>query len=412
MCVIGHRWEFDEFLNIVRKGKMWGMIPRKVVVPIMKDGKQVGEAENIEMVPAEVDVDRPVHYGFNTEFPRWDRVLPEPGRTTIDTGQDTDMTWIIRDLGYLTIEDLAKEVEYDVNEKANKPRYDFSRLLHASGHAAEKRYQAIMDGKSGSVDGFGAIITPQRTWDYQAGRRDRTEEDNALEDRDKIWLVQHREMGEILTVAQGQYIIHRMPDPWHVPGLKARIENYTTPATGRLRGPGAIEPIRGHLGEMEDMHGLGMQNIFRIVNRMTYVRQDAIVNEDDFDSRAGGLVRIKSDVTDVRSAVSEAQQNSPISEMMAVENDLRSIIEKVTGNMDGGSRGGMADANKTAKGLGIVVNNLTPVFSRFQRQARINECRRMQSMAEMFEQHAFNKQPYQHRGARIPVRVQPRSKLG
>src|SRR3990167_8774577 len=32
MCIIGHRWEFDNWVNIQRKGKMWGMVPRKIAV--------------------------------------------------------------------------------------------------------------------------------------------------------------------------------------------------------------------------------------------------------------------------------------------------------------------------------------------------------------------------------------------
>ena len=404
MCVVGHRWEFDEWLRIVRKGKAWGQVPQKVEVPIARrsDGTPDGDktAMAVTMVMAEVPVDRLVHCGFNTEWPRWDQVHPEPDRTTIDTGQKTDMTWIIRDLGYLTIESLAKEVEYDPNAKANVPRYDFSKLLHKAGSSAEKRYKDIMDGKDGSADNFGTMITPQRSWDYQAGRRSsggdsRTEQANALEDRDKIWVVQHREMGEILTIAQGAFIIHRQPDPWHVPGLKARIENYTTPATGKLHGPGAIEPVETELGEMEDMHSMSMDNIFRIVHRMTYVRQDAIVSEDDFDARAGGLVRIKSDVTDVRAAVQEAQQSSPVNEMLAVESDLRGLIEFSTMELDGSPGvSGTKQAHKTKGGMDQIVSNMTPSYSRWQRQARINECRRCMNMADMFEQFAFEKQSY------------------
>ena len=398
MCIVGHRFEFDEWLHIERDGKMWDMVPVKVEVPLVrrKDGTPDGDktAKAITLVLAEVPVKVPVHYGFNTEFPRWHDIHCEPGRTTFDTGQKTDVSWVIRSLGDLTIEEMAKEVEYDVNSKSNKPRYDFSRLIHASGKAAEKRYQAIMDGKSGSVDNFGAVITPQYAWDYAGSRSDRKQQANALEDRDKISVRQCREMGEILTIAQDQFIIHRMPDPWHRPGLKVRIENYTTSGTGRLRGKGAIEPIESLLGEADDMHSMSMDNIFRVVHRMTYVRQDAIVSEDDFDPRAGGLVRIKSDVTDVRGAVSESSAVSPVNELRQVESELRGLIEKITGDLDGGSGEGIANANKTAKGLGIVVNNLSPLYSRFQRQARVNECRRCMTMAEMIEQFHFEKVSY------------------
>ena len=400
MCVVGHRWEFDEWMNIRRNGKTWGLVPQKVKIVKKRTDGTPFEAKIDEMVMAEIPFERTIHYGFNSEFPRWDQVHAEPGRTTIDTGQKTDMTWVIRDLGYLTIESMAKETQYDPNSKTNVPRYDFSRLLHKYGKSAEKRYQDIMDGKSGAVDNFGAVITPQRSWDYQAGRMSgrgdsRAAQANALEDRDKVWVVQHREMGEILTIAQGEHIIHRMVDPWHVPGLKCRIENYTTPATGKLYGKGAIEPIEGELSELDDMHAMSMDNIFRIVHRMTYVRQDAIVNEDDFSARAGGLVRIKSDVADVRGAVSEAQQNSPVNEMLAVESDLRGLIEFASMELDGAPGvKGTKQNHATKGGMDQIVSNMSPSYSRWQRQARVNECRRCMNMADFLSQFHFEKQSY------------------
>ncbi len=404
MCIVGHRWEFDGWQHIVRNGKMWGKVQKTIETPLKKnpDGSPMMDGpmgRDIIMVPGEVSIKRPVHYGFNTEFPRWDEVHPEPGRTTIDTGQKTDMSWLIRDLGYLALEDLAKEMRFDPNSKTDVPLYDFAKLLHAAGKNAELRYDKIMRGESGSEDRFGTLIQPIRAWDYQAsqvrGRGDnRMAQDNAMEDRDKIWVAQHRENGEILTIAQGKYIIHRMLDPWHVPGLKARIENYTTDPD-RLRGKGAIEPIEGELGEFDDMHSLSMQNIFRIVNRMTYVRQDAIVNEDDFDSRSGGLVRIKSDVADVRNAVSEAQQNSPVNEMLAVESDLRGIIEFVSMELDGAPGvKGTKQNHKTKGGMDDIITNMSPSYARWQRQARINECRRCMNMADILAQFHFDKMPY------------------
>jgi hypothetical protein len=80
--------------------------------------------------------------------------------------------------------------------------------------------------------------------------------------------------------------------------------------------------------------------------------------------------------------------------MRQVEAELRSLIEKITGDLDGGSAAGIANANKTAKGLGIVVNNLTPLYARFQRQARANECRRSMNMADFIEQFHFEKVSY------------------
>ncbi len=406
MCIVGHRWEFDGWTNIQRRGKMWGTVAKKVEVPLSRrpDGTPIGDAvaKNVEMVPTEVPVSRPLHYGFLTEYPGWEEVHPEPYRSTIDTGERTDMSWVVRDLGYLALEDMAREMTKDPNTKGDVPLYDFSRLLHAAGKKAEERYDRIMAGGDGADDQFGTLIIPIRDWNYQGVKHDRVNggpnlaEAQALEDRDKIWVVQHRENGEILTIAQGKYIIHRKLDPWHVPGLKCRIENYTTnPNKNALYGKGAIEPIEGELGQLDDMHELGMQNIFRMVNKMLYVREDAIVNEDDFNPRAGGRIRIKSDQADVRAAVADASQTSPVNEMLGVESDLRGLIEFVSMEMDGsGGVQGTKQDHKTARGLQTIVNNMSPSFSRWQRQARVNECRRGQSMADMFAQFGFEKMSY------------------
>lgn len=404
MCIVGHRWEFDQWLHIERRGKIWGKEPRRVQVPVLRpDGTPVmgkdgnpAMMSNIEMVDAEIVKQIPVHYGFDTDYPSYDNVHPEPYRTTIDTGRRTDMSWIIRDLGYLALEDMAREMTVDPTTKATVPLYDFSRLLHGAGKKAEDRYDKIMRGESTSEDPYGALIQPIRDWNYQGGKyRDGSAghlaESQALEDRDKIWVVQHRENGEILTVAQGKYIIHRKLDPFHVPGLKCRIENYTTDPD-RLYGKGAIGPLEGELGQLDDIHALGMQNIFRLVNKMLYVREDAIVSEDDFDPRAGGRVRIRSDQADVRMAVADASQSSPINEMIAVESDLRGLLEFESMELDG-SPGvmGTKQSHKTAKGQQGIINNMSASFSRWQRQARINECRRGLSMSNFFSQFAFEK---------------------
>lgn len=404
MIITGNRWEVDEWLHVEVPGKGWGKIPRKVSVIHKRPDGTPFESSTVEMVDGEVPRKVVKHYGFNTRYTSVFNMFPEPDRPTIDTGQRTDMSYCGEDMGELALEAMAREVYVDPIDKMTKPLFDFSRLIHDAGKAAQTRYERILEGRPASEDKMGPVITPVHDWSFNSdwGQQDKdtvypTEgqvDRSSSEDRDKIWVVRQYEAGEILTIAQGKYIIHRKRDPWHVPGLHMRIENYTTDPEF-IYGVGAIEPIEDELYELNDIHSLSMDNFFRLVHRMIAVKDAHVISYDDFKRRAGGIIRISEDAPSAAGAIVPLPGNNVQSEMIAAESNNRGIIEFESSNLDGspGVRGTKQD-HKTKGGLEQVVINTQTRFITMQASALSNEAKRGLSMQELFNQFAFEKMDY------------------
>ncbi len=411
MVIVGTRWEIDEWQNQQRKGKMWGKVPKMVQQPlmdlqgqpVMKDGQPVMSPPTQVMVDAEVERNIPIHYGFTTRYPSFFDMYPEPFRKTIGTGAPTDASWVIEDMGELAMEEMCREMYVDPADNKTKPLYDFTMLLKDAGNRAQERYAKIMQGGTGIDDNYGPLITPVKGWgmlsDY--GQEDKntqypggSEADgSAVEDRDKIWVVRHYQANEILTIANGKYIIQRKKDPWHVPIMPIRVECYTTDPEF-LYGVGALKPIEDEIYELNDTHNLSMSQFIRIVNKMMAIQEGSIVSMADFEPRAGGKIRVRGDI-DVRTAIMPIEQSNVVSEMLAMESNARGLIEFTSDNMDG-SPGvqGTKQEHKTARGMELITVNMSTRFVTMQRQGLINEARRMMSMSHFFSQFAFEKMPY------------------
>ncbi len=411
MGITGSRCEVDEWLHVEEPGKRWGKVPTEVEVNVPgEDGQpQIGKdgapitAKMVQMVDGEVPAKIVTHYGFNTRYPSVFDIHPEPRRTTIDSGQTTDMAWYVEDLGDLAIEDMCRQVVYDPIEKKTRPRYDFKALINDAGPGAKKRYANILDGSgSGLVaDAFGPLITPVNDDRIDSDRSSTSSQASAskaasFEDRDKISVKQMRTKNEIVTIAQGKYIIECIVDPWHRPRLGLRIENYTIDPRS-VWGLGVLDPIMDELDELDITHSLGMQNVFRLVNKMVAVKVKALVSMDDLDPRAGGIVRINDEVGSVNEAVQAVVTPSAINEMLAGESNTKGNIEFTSSYLDGqpGVMGTKAN-HKTARGQEILQSNLNTRFATMQAQGLINEALSGESMLYFFEQFAWEPVSYRH----------------
>lgn len=410
MVITGTRFEIDEWQNVQRKGRMWGKIPKAVPLKDPATGKELKDPKTgkpmvtIVQVDAEVERTIPIHYGFHTRYPRTFDVYPEPDKPTMGTGDLTDCTWAVEDLGELAIDDLIREVYVDPHDGANKPVYDFGALLKDKGKRAVERYEKLMLGAEEIDDNYGPLVTPSPKWslatDY--GQIDKETQyptetlvDRAQsEDRDKGWFVRHYQADEIITVCNGKYIVSRVRDPWHEPRIPIRSECYTTDDEF-LYGRGAIEPIEDEFNDMCDVHNLSMQQAVRAINKMLAVAEGAIVDWNDFKPRAGGKIRIKPDVLPPGEAIREVATSSSIPEMLQLESNYRGLMEFTSSNLDG-SPGvqGTKQGHKTKGGLELISANINTRFVVMQRQALINEARRMMSMEQFFSQFAFEKMPY------------------
>lgn len=412
MGIIGPRFEIDEWLNIKRQGFTWGKIPKEVETPVTdkagrpvldKKGKPV-TVKTVVMVPGEVPISRSVFSGFHTRFPNAFDMYPEPDRCTINQGEPTDISWLVEDMGELAIEELAHQKYIDPMTGMENPVYDFSRLMAERGVKARARYERFLKGGSDyAEDSYGTLITPTGKWnlttDYHQIEKDSiyptegTVNRQSSEDRDKVWVVRHYENNEILTIANGKFVIQRVTDPWHVPGIKARIENYTEDPEF-LYGQGMVQPIEDEILAMGDSFNMTFSNAIRLINKMVAVREDAIVTMDDFKPRAGGKIRI-SGATDVRQAIAEVPQASVIQEMLSLNSIITGEIGFVSSMTDGtpGVQGTKPD-HKTKGGLEILQQNFATRFVTNQASTLINQARRGLSMAEFFSQFGFEKQPY------------------
>lgn len=409
MGICGTRFEIDEWQNVQRKGKMWGKVQKMVSKPlldmkgqpVMRNGKPVMTPPLPTMVDAEVERSIPVHYGFHTRYPSIFDIYPEPDRKTIGTGQPTDVSWLIEDMGERSLAEMCREMYVDPHDGVTKPVYDFTELLHDAGRRAQERYAKIMKGESDLGDDFGPLIVPIRDWNYATdyGNIDktsvypseRTVDRASSEDQDKVWVVRMMMDNELVTVCQGRYLIQRKLDPLHVPGIPARSECYTIDPEF-LYGQGIIKPIADEIMELNDIHNLSMASWIRIIDKMVAIDESKIVSLEDFKPRAGGKIRVKGDV---RSAIAAVDQMDPTPSMLNQESNARGLIEFISGHMDGspGTRGTKQD-HKTKGGLELLQFNLNTRFVTMQRQALINEARRMMSMSRFFDQFAFEKQPF------------------
>lgn len=401
MCIKGTRAEVDEWLHVEEPGKRWGKV--EVMVEQEIEGQEGKKATMPQMIDAEVDTKITTYYGFNTRYPRIEDIYPEPNRSTLDTGQKTDVSWYVEDLGELALEDMAREMIYDPATKTTRPRYDFAALIKDKGAAAEKRYAQILNGSGGLVpDGLAPIITPVHDWNALNNEGDNTSRRNpndatslqSFEDRDKIWVAQMRTKTEIVTVAQGKYIIERIVDPWHRPRLGLRFEVYTVD-TESIYGIGALDPILDELDELNITRSLGMQGTFRLINKMIAVKEKAIVSMNDLDSRAGGVVRINDEVNSASEAIHAIVQPSNIQEMLSAESNTKGGMEFATGILDG-SPGvqGTKQNHKTKGGMEVVVNNLNTRFATNQAYGLINEALAGESMSYFFAQFAWEPVSY------------------
>lgn len=409
MVITGTRFEIDEWANTQRDGKIWGKKPKTVEVDAVKpDGKPLLDKDDkpvkgkaIIQVDAEKSVKIPIHYGFHTRYPSVFDCYPEPDRPTIGTGQPTDCSWFVEDMGELSLEELARQTYVDAFGRS-QPLYDFEKLLHDAGNRAKERYDKVMAG--GEIeDNYARLITPTK-WTLDADQRQEdkdtvhptegTVDRQASEDRDKIWAVGCFQRDEYTIIANGKYIIRRKRDPWHYPEMPVRVEQLFLDPTF-IHGMGIIEPIEDELNLRNDIRNMAMSQLIRIINKLVLISQERLVSENDFKLGAGGKIRVQGDGP-VQQAAMELQQTSSTNEMLALDSELRGEIEFVTGNLDGspGIKGTKQD-HKTKGGLEMISESLSLIYQTIMSQSMENECRRMQSMQRFFDQHAFEKMPYQ-----------------
>ncbi len=383
-AIVGSAWELDQWYQDYIDAKRWVKVKKRSPMTKMMgmDGKELSIENNSFEYEEQIEVPYqfPERIGFGIEFPSFFDILPEdPGIKKLQ-----NQHWILHDIRSISVSDLQKQMFTDPKTGQKRPVYDLTALLKDAG---EHRPGGIF---------------PQRSWantDFGKEARDvvnatqNNQDDQAFNDVDRVWLLTSYEKDRIFSIAQGQYVVRDIRDPWQKPRIPLRLRTYTTDPQF-LYGIGAIQPIEDMIYELNDIHNLSMANWIRIINKMVAYNESAIPYKDDFKPSALGRIRVKNNV-DVRAAIMEIPHTDPAPSMITMESNSKGLIEQAISVADfsPGTQGTKAQ-HKTARGLIQIEQNFNTRFTLIQRQQLANSQGQMNSMEMFLSQFQFDKAPY------------------
>ena len=387
-AIFGSAWEKDEYLQEYTEVRVWGYSLVKGAMAGIKSflGKFIplsGEnGEFTHKARTEKTVKVPSRVGYRCEFPDIFDIHPEPGVKKVK-----EMHWILEEVRAVGLEDLRKQMYKDPETGKMVGCYDLTEI---------DKFLAEGEGK-------GHVLTPERKWaadgtDHGKMVRDLRESPEEEKDENetvnKLWIVNMHEPDRIVTIANGLWIIRVMKNHLQRPRLPFRLRRYSVDKA-QFYGTGAIEPIEELLYELNDIHNLSMANWIRIINRMLFYDPDKIPFPDDFNPRAGGKIRVRSDV-DPRSAIYDPEQQSdPSTSMLKMESNSRGLIEWTNGVSDlSPGVEGTKQSHETLGGLLEIQANFRNRFSTIQRLHLASYAEQMDSMEALFNQYQFDPMPF------------------
>jgi hypothetical protein len=384
--ITGNRWEFDEWAEEYAEGQKWGKEKRSTVLDKIKTlaGKVIGlEDEPVageHEVPVEVEHLYPLRVGYNTKFPTVFDVMPEdPNKRKLD-----DQAYIILE-EVVTLADLKKQMYTDPASGEKVPVYDVTEIeaLIKDGHKikAENAWQG--DGTD-----YKSEIQQRNT-----GADDETDGAGGEDDVNRVHLTHFFEKDRLRTVANGKYLIRAVSKHLHKPRFTFRLNVYTIDPYC-LFGKGAIEPIEDELYELNDVHNLSMMEWLRGVHRMVAYTEGTVPYSDDWRPRAGGKVRVRTDLP-IRDVMMPIDQSSQADSMFPMESNLRGLIELATARPDfSPGAEGTKQYHKTATGITEISSAMRTRQAMMLRMLLINASRQMESMEAFISQYQFDPAPY------------------
>lgn len=315
--VCGLSWEVDEWANEYSEGVIWVKTAMNKLVdmdiPVVSSVAKV--ARNVAFKGYALKQKLfPVRVGYHVRFPSNFNMFPQPGRLKL-----SDCQWVAERVPYASVEELEKVKFTDPQTGKVMGSYDLSEIKKLQEQKIAVRPRPVEAGM-----------------DYESFLREYnnlpTTDDKTDDGVDAVSLLILRTDREIITVANGAFIIQHVKDLYHKPGKRVRIRYYTQDRHS-ICGKGMIEPIMDLMDEIHDVHNMSMQNWFREINRMIAYSEDAVPYPDDLNRRAGGQVRIKSGVDPSR-AIMPIQSSVPVGEMITTEANLRGLTETIVSVAD------------------------------------------------------------------------------
>lgn len=382
-CVItGWAWESDEYAQRYCKGKRWvkKQFTGNQIEQIPYEGQTYAVPMQYQYEKwVEEEYDYPDLVGFNTRFPSVFDVFPEPGVRNVK-----DMHWLIEQQRNVALIDLEKEQYVDPQTGELTNRYDLSQI-RADQAAGEK----IKPVETSEVFGFDMGSTLETAINQVSAKENDMQSVGGGDDLDRVHLYHVHEPNLYYCIANGKYIISYVKDPHHRPKIKYRLKVYTQDNLSPF-GIGAIEPAEHMLHMVDDTENLTMQNWIRLVNKMVGVRQDAIVSFDDFEPRAGGVVRVRN-TQRVSDVIFPYDHSDSTGSMLNHQSNLRGFIEWQVGAQDySPGTEGTKQEHKTATGQVMIQDNLNLRFAVNRIQFLAYSQDQMENMQDELRQHQFD----------------------
>ncbi len=382
-CItLGSAWEKDVWMNQWAKARKWSKV-RKLrmidkitsllgkVIPLDKPVGQ--EYEAMEEVP----YDFPEMVGYNTEFPSFFNVFPEPGVKNV-----RDMHWIVEQIPSAAVDDLKKATFLDVATNQQVPLYDFSQMYNDRG----------------GVDG---AMTPLQVADKDYGKESREAvsgqsedegNDGSNQDADHVHLLQVWEKDRWWVIAQGNYVVCYQEMPFQIPRLPYRLKVYTA-SKDELLGIGAIEPCEDLFYGLNDVTNLAMMNWIRAIHQMVAVHEGAVPYLDDFKPQAMGKIRVRTSVR-VQDAIMPLGFNDVTRSMLEHQSNYKGLIERVTAMPDfSPGTDGTKQYHKTLGGLMEISRSIGERQTTVRRMMLSSYQDQMWFMEKLFSQFQFSPIP-------------------
>lgn len=362
MLITGIRWEFDDWTRVEQKGKRWATKQESVPVQQELTTGDMQDATAEVSKPQEIDHSFVEKDGYECRFPTAFNVFPQPGVSRLQ-----DMGWIIEQVPSVELEELRKQTIVGPDGES-VPLYDLSEI--------DEKFKGHKPGAIKPVSPDSSDTNPTQS------------EDGGV---DSVHLLRGYSRTGVYVIANGQYIILGAENLYHKPGLPCRCVGLIN-LNDRFYPMGLLEPIESELDELNDVHNLSMQQWERIINRMIFIAEDALVDRDDLRPRAGGVVRVKLDGTaNVNNIAREISHPDVAGSMLTMESNAKGLIEwasPVTDLTPGVQ--GTKQYHDTASGLNDILSDKNQQMGLVFFVENANRIHQMESMYWLCEQHLFD----------------------
>lgn len=197
----------------------------------------------------------------------------------------------------------------------------------------------------------------------------------------EVWECWHRD-GTVTTILNQKMVVRLVENPFdHGEFPFVRIVDHLNPH--EFWGTGEIEHLEGIQDSVNAIWNQRIDNVRLILNKMFYVRDDAVEDKRDLRTRPGGLVRVSGDnFGSIDEAIRPVDFGDVTTSSYEEVNALMDLGKTITGANDYSSGQDPADAtNQTATGAAILTEQGN---IRFQMKVQLAEMTGLRSLMRQY----------------------------